>query len=348
MADLTGMMQAAAGSAGGGLLIQDVFSVDIWTGNGGTQTITNDIDLAGEGGLVWVKNRNDTVTHSLVRNDLTYLNSSSTAVSSGPSNLMDSFNSNGFTLGDAALGNFNTYTYVSWSFRKAPKFFDIVTYTGTGSSQTISHSLDATVGMLIIKKTSATGNWVTFARVGGAAGATNYAYFSCTGGLNSTAAADVASAGAEAAGNITTTVFKPNDLSCSGDGGLFDINASGATYVAYLFAHDNGGFGADENGISCGSYTGNGSATGPIVTLGYEPQWLMVKRIDQTDNWVILDSTRDVTNPRDRYLEPNTSDAEATGLDVDFNSTSFQLKTSISEVNANAGVYIYVAIRADM
>jgi hypothetical protein len=127
-------------------------------------------------------------------------------------------------------------------------------------------------------------------------------------------------------------------------------NVNGVTYVAYLFAHDAGGFGDDgsENGISCGSYTGNGSATGPTVTLGYEPQWLMIKRADSTGDWIILDSKRDVSNPRDKFLEPNTSDAEATGNDVDFNATSFQLKTTSATVNASGGTYIYVAIRADM
>jgi hypothetical protein len=57
MADLTGMMQAAAGAAGGGILVQEVFSTTLYTGNGSTQTITNGIDLDGEGGLVWTKKR---------------------------------------------------------------------------------------------------------------------------------------------------------------------------------------------------------------------------------------------------------------------------------------------------
>jgi hypothetical protein len=38
-------------------LIEDVFSTYLYTGNGSTQTITNGIDLAGEGGLVWSKAR---------------------------------------------------------------------------------------------------------------------------------------------------------------------------------------------------------------------------------------------------------------------------------------------------
>ena len=37
--------------------VEDVFSTYLYTGNGTTQTITNGIDLAGEGGMVWLKNR---------------------------------------------------------------------------------------------------------------------------------------------------------------------------------------------------------------------------------------------------------------------------------------------------
>ena len=37
--------------------IDDVFSTWLYTGNGSTQTITNGIDLAGKGGLVWGKAR---------------------------------------------------------------------------------------------------------------------------------------------------------------------------------------------------------------------------------------------------------------------------------------------------
>ena len=57
------LMQGAAGAAGGGTFVDDVFSTYLYYGNcpdnnpNTTQTITNGIDLAGEGGLVWTKHR---------------------------------------------------------------------------------------------------------------------------------------------------------------------------------------------------------------------------------------------------------------------------------------------------
>jgi hypothetical protein len=66
MADLLTNLAAAAGAAGGdGAYIEDVFSTYLYTGNGSTQTITNGIDLAGEGGLVWIKRRDGADSHAI-------------------------------------------------------------------------------------------------------------------------------------------------------------------------------------------------------------------------------------------------------------------------------------------
>ena len=67
-------LQATSGAAsydafGGGVAvvptyIEDVFSTYLYTGNGSTQTITNGIDLAGEGGLVWIKKRDSNIANT--------------------------------------------------------------------------------------------------------------------------------------------------------------------------------------------------------------------------------------------------------------------------------------------
>ena len=70
-----------------------------------------------------------------------------------------------------------------------------------------------------------------------------------------------------------------------------EVNGNGDTYVAYLFAHNDGSFGedSDEAVIKCDYYTGTGS-TGLSVNLGFEPQWLMIKRVDSTEDWHIFDN----------------------------------------------------------
>ena len=335
MADLTGMMQAAAGAAGEPIFIQEVFSTTLYTGNNSTQTITNGIDLDGEGGLVWTKSRGAATNHNLwnVANGTVLASDNTTAAGSAATYALTA-NSDGYNLGNGqAQTNSTTFgPYVSWTFRKAPKFFDIVTYTGDGTEgRVILHNLGSTPGCIFVKATSATSNWFTYHR-----SADDMGFLNLTNEFNASQRIRV----------VTSASFNVQ----ASDGGYGGTNVNGVTYVAYLFAHDAGGFGDDgsENVISCGSYTGNGSATGPTVTLGYEPQWLMIKRADSTGDWIILDSKRDVSNPRNVFLEPNTFDIEATGNDVDFNATSFQLKTTSATVNASGGTYIYVAIRADM
>ena len=330
--------------------IEDVFSTYLYTGTGASLTITNGIDLSTKGGLVWCKARASAYDNSLydtARGINKELYSNTTGAQYPGTGTLTSFNTDGFTLGSNSSAN--SGTSVSWTFRKQPKFFDVVTYTGTGSAQTISHSLGSTPGFLLIKKTSSTGNWICFARVGTSSGKFTYAYFNTDSGLNLTAAANASGVGAENLGYITSTAFKPQDLSGSGDGGVNDINASGATYVAYLFAHNAGGFGltGTDNVISCGSYTGTGAA-GNAVSLGYEPQWVLIKKATGTaDNWYISDNMRGMSlTDGGVTLLPNTSDSEYTGLgNISPTATGFVVNNTNSGYNASGQTYIYIAIR---
>lgn len=98
--------------------------------------------------------------------------------------------------------------------------------------------------------------------------------------------------------------------------------------------------------IKCGSYTGNGSSTGPTVTLGWEPQWVMIKKSSGSSNWVIVDNSR----LSDQFIVPNSSAAEATlasGQDVVFTSAGFRPDTTNGSFNDSSETYIYCAIRAE-
>jgi len=116
------------------------------------------------------------------------------------------------------------------------------------------------------------------------------------------------------------------------------INASGGTYVMYIFAHNAGGFGltGTDNVISCGSYN---DASATTVNLGYEPQWVMIKRTDTTGNWGLIHSMSGWTSDgNDRYVKPNLSDDEQATTWLKLTSTGFQ-------TNGFGGTYIYIAIR---
>ena len=125
----------AAGAAGEALYVEDVFSTYLYNGNGSTQTITNSIDLAGEGGLVWTRWRSGYYTsrdHNLwdtERGTTGYLNTNNTAAEKTPYTNAITYNSNGFTLNNQFPSNmsFGSETFASWTFRKQPGFFDVVT-----------------------------------------------------------------------------------------------------------------------------------------------------------------------------------------------------------------------------
>ena len=316
--------------------VEDVFSTWLYTGNGSTQTITNGIDLSGKGGLVWIKARTYTGSNALFdtergTNKVLSGNSSGAQNASGtPNDTLTAFNSTGFSIGpDSTLygwTNYNEATYASWTFRKAAKFFDVVTYTGTGSAQAISHALGSVPGFIVAKRTDNTSDWIVYHRSRGATKVLT---------LNST--------GAEfTAGHWDNTT--PTSTQFYVGGGGVSNNTSGGTYVAYLFAHDAGGFGTagTDSVMKCGSFTVDGSDN-MSVNLGWEPQWFLYKRTNGNGGWFLNDTMRGLpSGSASKNLLPNAADAESNG--VTFNVSA----TGISHTQAgftSGEAYIYIAIR---
>jgi hypothetical protein len=319
------IVMGAAGASGPATFVEDVFSTYLFTtdAGGGSTTVNNGIDLSGKGGLVWIKQRNAASDHRLsdTARGAGLLASNTTDAQFVPGSPL-TFNNNGFTQpGTLAYPQ----PHVSWTFREQPKFFDIVTWTGDGSfPRVINHSLGSTPGCIIIKKTSASDNWYVYHR-------------SLTAGykvqLDSTGAQ--ASAGGYIT-SVTDTSFSPA------------YNDSGSTYVAYLFAHNAGGFGATgtDNVVSCGSFTTDGSGNGS-VTLGYEPQWVLMKRTDDASQWYLADNMRGMpVSGNGARLFPNLSNAESTSTSwIRPNATGFTIDPGMFGGTVNL---IYIAIRRPM
>ena len=343
----TKLLKAAAGAAAGaGLDIDEIFNTFVYNGNNSTQTVTNNIDLSNEGGLVWIKNRSTASTnHSLFDTE-----SGATGGSRLRSNLSNGLHnfsgsavfttsSTGFALNSTASQDLNDGSdkYVSWTFRKAPKFFDVVTYTGDGTNgRSVSHNLGTTVGMIILKRTDSgsSDDWQVFHRY-----ATNKRWE-----LNNT---DAGAATTLWGSGPTSTNFTVDNASFS--------NENGATYVAYLFAHNNndGEFGPnqDQDIIKCGSFTGTSSGE-VSVNLGFEPQFIIYKLANNTnsgdnDNWRMHDVMRgwDVNNRQ--LLNPNQNAAESSlsntgGYEIKPTATGFIHEGHAGSSGSN---YIYMAIR---
>jgi len=340
-----------AGNVNPNAFIENLFSTYLYTGNGTTNVITNNIDLSTKNGMVWMKSRSNAFYHGVydtVRGTGTskslYTNTNEAQGYNSTNQNLTAFNADGFTLG--ATSSTNTIngsggSMCSWTFREQANFFDIVTWSGNDvSGREIAHSLGSTPGMVIIKSL-VTDNWCVWHR-GLTAG--NYIV------LNSTAAQTTAGA-VNRYGNGTTTVDPNSTYITVGSNG--EVNQTGNNYVAYLFAHDAGGFGltGTDNVISCGSYTGSGGTTTPLqVTLGYEPQWVLVKPSSGVGNWAIADTMRGMTRSSNgeslfNELLANTSDAENGGnYGPAPTATGFAVSGS-GFPNASGTTYIYIAIR---
>lgn len=320
-----------------GAYIEDVFSTWLYTGNGSTQTITNGVDLSGKGGLVWMKSRSaatSNVLYDTVRGATKQLVSDTTAVETTQSTGLTAFGSTGFTVDSLTTLNANNGSFVSWTFREQAKFFDVVTYTGDGvAGKTVTHNLGSAPGMMIVKRISgATAAWQVYHR---SLGATQYFTLDSVS-LPSTSITRWNNTAP------TATQFTLGDNST--------VNGSGNPYVAYLFAHNAGGFGASssDNAISCGSYTSTTGATQDI-NLGYEPQWILIRSTTSgaVTGTFIFDVMRGMSYADDFYVYANSLDAETNigGSWIRPTATGFTVASALNGSGTSGYNFIYVAIR---
>ena len=256
------IQQMLLGAGGGAVAtktyVDDIFSTFLYKGTGSSQAINNGIDLSSEGGMTWVKERNNSSYHFLtdtVRGFKTTDNSGNPMSPEGYSifsndsaaqsnyNGITAFNSNGFSLGTDSDFNANGDQYASWTFRKAPGFFDVVTYTGNGTSgRDIAHSLGSVPGCIMVKNLDNIRNWAVYhASVG------NGKYLN----LNLTS-------------DASTNTDRWNDTTPTSSvftvGNNADTNGDGIDYVAYLFAGGEEGY----NSVKfdgTGDYLNLGSST---------------------------------------------------------------------------------------
>jgi hypothetical protein len=329
-----------------------------YTGNGtttgNTQTIANTVGSASfQPDLVWIKSRSAATWHILtdsVRGANKTIYSNSTFYEESLSNVMNSFNSNGFTAAynssyAQVVANANSETYVGWQWKgggtgvsntngtitstvsaNTTSGCSVVKYISNGTNgATVGHGLGVAPSLVIVKCTY-TGTSQAWAVYHASLGATQYLT------LQSTDAATTSSAywNNTAPSSSVFTIGTSNDV---------NINSSVFTYAAYCFA-------AIKGFSAFGSYTGNGSADGPFVYLGFRPRYLMLKNITTAGYyWMIKDSSRDPYNTTYHELYANVSDAEYTASphQLDFLSNGFKIKTDSIATNKSGDTYIYMA-----
>ena len=321
----------------------DYFNPILWTGDG-----ANPRSLTGVGfqpDFVWIKSRSNAYAHRLadavrgVGREL-FSNSTSAEVVNNNNGSVQAFNSDGFTLsGSTSTSDVNGsgLTFVAWNWKangagvtntagsitstvsaNTTSGFSIVTYTGTGSNATIGHGLGVAPSMVIVKNRSTTTDWLI--------------YHVSLGATKSIAFDTAAAITSSTRWNDTAPTSTLVSIGTSAG-----VNGSGNSMVAYCFAAISG-FSA------FGSYTGNGSADGPFVYLGFRPEFVMIKSATTAGtSWEMFDNARETSNLMDLELLANSANAEGTYTFGDFVSNGFKLRSTNNGVNQSSATLIYMA-----
>ena len=309
----------------------DYFNTKLYTGNGGTQSITG---VGFQPDWIWNKTRNGTgnhVTFDAVRGTLKRLKVS-TADAETSSSSVTSFDSDGYGLGGEQNGNGVTYASWNWKANGAGSAntdgsikstvsvnttagFSIATFTTLNSTiSTVGHGLGVVPDMYIVKTRANSNGWFVYHK-----------------DIGNTKFLRLETTGAETANAMWNNTSPTSDV--------FTINANNfgaSTSVAYCFA--------EKQGYSkFGSYTGNSSLDGPFIYTGFKPAFVMLKKSNAASYWSISDNKRVGYNGDTPILRPNTNEIEADIGDFDLLSNGFKIRSNTGNVNGLNNSYIYMA-----
>ena len=327
----------------------DFYNTSLWLGVGGGSGTGKTITGVGfQGDLTWIKSYSGANNHTITDSVRGYNSQLCSAAATAPTTAADellSWNSDGYVLGvDTVAGVVNNVgvDYAGWNWKagtttgkptvgetitptgysyNTTSGFGIYEWDGTSSAGTIAHGLGTSGNaMLIVKRTNGATDWQV-----GHAGFTSWVY-QITLSINTSAE------------SVSTEVFNstaPTSTTFSlGDSG--GSNYSGRSYVGYLFM--------ERRGFSkFYRYFGNGNADGPFIYTGFRPAWIMIRRYDVANDWLMYDSKREGYNVDNDYLKANENAAEQADVDIDILSNGFKIRTTAAAVNAASGKYSFAA-----
>ena len=322
------------------------FQTTLYTGNGGTNAITNTGNSDLQPDWIWFKRRDGADNHILFDVIRGVTKGIYADIDNAQDNLADSlssFNSDGFTLGaDTGSGgsiNGSSETNVAWQWKAGGSAssnsdgsitssvsastdagFSIVSYTGNSTSgATVGHGLGVAPRVVLIKKTSGADAWTML-------------HVDSSGGLNTYLALN-SSSGAISDPVFNNTAPTSTVFTLDSDG---QVNDNGSSLIAYCFA--------DVTGFSKhGSYVGNGSSNGPFIYTGFKPAFVMTKKTSGTSSWDMHDTKRDTFNVATKHLLAEDGGAEGSTVVLDILSNGFKFRTSNGDRNAPGETYIYMA-----
>jgi len=324
----------------------DFFSVKLYTGNGSTNAITG---VGHQPDWVWIKNRTSGQDHQVYdapRGVTKMMNSNSTNGESTVANGLTAFGTDGFTLGSHNESNDNGDSYVSWNWKagttsglsggtitpsaysiNTTSKFAVITYTGNGNSgATVPHGLGAVPTFIIVKRRDSGSSWTTLSNGAGQSGPTAYGKLNSTDGY----------ASATDRWNDTAPTSSLFTL-----GNAANVNASGGTFVAYVFCDVTGFFKA-------GLYQGNNNADGAFVYTGGKPKFILIRPNIAGKNWFMYDHKRngmnsaiDANTNKTLWASSANSEANVGNYKLDILSNGFKIRETGTDTNGLGNSYQY-------
>ena len=318
----------------------EYFNTVLYSGDGNTSgNIINTVGF--DPSFVWIKRRSagdhhmlyDLVRHS--SNPKQALSSSLTYAESSITGDDLDFVTGGFEPKSSnAIINGSGSTYVAWNWlaggsavsntdgsitsqvsANTDAGFSIASYVGNGTTgATVGHGLSSAPEMVIVKNRTSAQTWIVYTTV--VDGSNDYLALNNTGAAN----------------NSSLTAPTGSVFSVGGS----TSNENTSNHIAYCF-HSVEGY------SKIGSYTGNGSSDGTFVYCGFRPAFLMVRRTDATQNWLMLNNKTPSYN-KNSELYANLSNAEVTASDrIDLLSNGFKSRINSTTNNGSGATYIFLA-----
>ena len=338
------------------------FQTALYTGNGtaigsGGLTITNDGNSDLKPDWIWHKKRGGSESGAFADSSRGthkgIFPNETNAESSGGSQYVNSFNTDGFTVGNVGWANDNSNTYVAWQWKanggtlttndasatsvgthdsqyqaNTTAGFSIVTWTGNAEQETLAHGLGAIPEMIWIKNRSDSEGWWVGVTPAGNMSDGKYLLLNTNDGTATNSTSFVNQ-------NPTSTVFRVGGSNSTADNA---INGNSDNMIAYCFTSIQGY-------SKFGSFEGNGNADGPFVYTGFKPAWVMVKNNGGSENWALHDSKRSPANGNKAELFPNIDSTESVGnVRFDLLSNGFKVRQgSATAINDNGDTIVYFA-----
>ena len=318
------------------------FNTVLWTGTGSSMNITG---VGFQPDWTWIKPRSVTDNHVLfdsVRGVTKRLVSNLNSAEVTVSDMITSFDSDGFSLGTNSNVSGSGTTFVGWSWVAGGSAssntdggtsssvsvnttagFSIVNWAGSSSAsvQTIGHGLGTTPHWILTKNRGAGSSitaWINYHHKIDASAPEDFTIY-----MNNTDAR---------VDNSVHGDTKPTSSVFSFNTGTDDQN-----YISYCFT--------EKKGFSkFGSYTGNGNADGNFIYTGFKPAFILLKNTGNgSAEWRIYDNKRDPSNVMTKCLQPHSTDAEETTSNIDFLSNGWKVRSNDGNLNQSGYSFIYMA-----